>query len=158
MFAGFLLHLSLALTWMFLAQGSLPEFCLGALGSYVLLLLFQKVLPVSTYLRRLHGFLRFILVFFRELALANITIARSVLFQPTEKMQPDFLIYPVPGLNGFEIFLLSQCISLTPGTTTVQVDLDRQELHLHAFDAAEPEELCRQIDRTLKEAILAFTR
>ncbi|MDZ4789577.1 MAG: Na+/H+ antiporter subunit E [Blastochloris sp.] len=158
MLPGFLLHLTLSLLWMFLSQGALPQLIVGLVGSFLLLACFRSVLPIHHYVRRTYGLVRFLYVFIRELALANLTIAHFVLFKKTSQMHPNFITYSTKGLASFEIYLLSQCITLTPGTTTVDVRLEEEELLLHAFEAADPAAVCSSIDLTLKQAILGFTR
>jgi multisubunit Na+/H+ antiporter MnhE subunit len=101
---------------------------------------------------------RFGVIFLRELLLANLAIARAVLFGRNEKLNPNFITYDVTGLTRAEIFLLSQCITLTPGTLTVEVSEDFTTLVLHVFDVPDPDAVRRAIDRKLKEPMLAFTR
>lgn len=158
MLPGFVLHLTLSLLWMFLSQGALPELIVGLVGSFLLLVCFRSILPIHCYVRRTTGLFLFLYVFIRELALANLTIAHFVLFKKTSQMHPNFITYCIKGLTPFEIYLLSQCITLTPGTTTVDVRLEEEQLLLHAFDAADPDSVRRSIDSTLKQAILGFTR
>ncbi len=107
---------------------------------------------------RVIGFARFLLAFTYELVMANIQIAKSVLFQKREDLAPGFVDYPVGGLSKFEIIVLSHCITLTPGTTTVEVADDFSHLVLHAFDARDPAGTCASIKKGLEAPILAWTR
>jgi multicomponent Na+:H+ antiporter subunit E len=96
--------------------------------------------------------------FTRELVLANIAVAKSVLFQPLAALAPDFIDYPIEGLTEFEILVLTHCITLTPGTTSVEVSADRATLVLHALDARDPQGVRDGIKKTLEAPILAWTR
>lgn len=96
--------------------------------------------------------------FARELVLANIAVAKSVLFQPVSALAPDFIRYPLDGLTDFEIVVLTHCITLTPGTTSVEVTEDRKTLLVHALDARDPQGVCDGIKKTLEAPILAWTR
>ena len=68
------------------------------------------------------------------------------------------ITYDVAGLSKLEILLLSHCISLTPGTTTIDVAANFEYLTLHVLDAPDPAAVRKGIDETLKRGILAFTR
>jgi multicomponent Na+:H+ antiporter subunit E len=57
-----------------------------------------------------------------------------------------------------EILLLSHCVSLTPGTCTVDISHDFTRLYLHVLDCPDPAAVRAGIDKTLKRGILAFTR
>jgi multicomponent Na+:H+ antiporter subunit E len=111
----------------------------------------------SVVLRAL-GFVLFIVQFLRALVLANVQLARAVLFQRCEDLAPGFLTYPVDGLSKFEILVLSHAITLTPGTTTVEISADFKQLVVHAFDARDVEATVRDIQRDLEAPILRWTR
>lgn len=107
---------------------------------------------------RMLAFAAFLFHFTRELVLANIAVAKSVLFQPVSALAPDFITYPLDGLTDFEIVVLTHCITLTPGTTSVEVSEDRTTLVVHALDARDPQGVCDGIKKTLEAPILAWTR
>ena len=107
---------------------------------------------------RVAGFLAYLLHFARELVLANISVAKSVLFQKREDLAPGFLTYPLTGLTRFEILLLTHSITLTPGTTSVAISDDYSELTVHAFDARDPEGVRASIKNGLEIPLLAWTR
>lgn len=107
---------------------------------------------------RVVGFLLFIVHFTRELVMANIAIAKSVLFQKTTDLAPGFLIYPLKGLSRFEILVLTHSITLTPGTASVMISDDFTELTVHAFDARDPDAVRASIKTGLETPLLAWTR
>lgn len=107
---------------------------------------------------RVVGFVLFVFYFLRALVLANLQLAKTVLFEKRENLAPGFLDYPVEGLSKLEIFVLSHCITLTPGTTTVEIAPDFSRLTLHALDARDPEAVKMDIQRQLEAPILMWTR
>jgi len=109
-------------------------------------------------LLRVLGFLLFLLYFLRAFIFANLQLAKTILFEKRESLTPDFLSYPVEHLSKFEILLLTHCISLTPGTTTVEISPDFKRLTLHALDAKDPEATLRSIRDELEAPILGWTR
>lgn len=158
MIKGASIHLVLALLWTFLGTPSWGRFIAGAVIVFVILAAFQSLLDIRSYIRRSLAFVKFLFVFTREFLLSNLNIARAVLTQKREDIVPDFIEYDITGLRPQEVLLLSQCITLTPGTTSVEISPDFSTLVIHAFDAKDPEAVCRGIDSTLRKAILEFTR
>ena len=155
----FVLNLLLALLWLFLGgSNSFVSFLVGYAVGFVLLWLFRAMLPQGGYVRRTLALLRFLGVFAGEFLSANVTIARANVFGRRADLYPNFLDYDVSGLSRFEILVLSHCITLTPGTSTVAVSDDGQTLVLHAFDARDPQAVRAGIDRGLRDPLLTFTR
>ena len=111
-----------------------------------------------TLLQRLWSFGAFVFRFARELVLANFAVAKSVLFQRREELAPGFLEYDLRGLRPFEIVVLTHCITLTPGTASVEVSEDNTALVVHALDASNPDATRRSIKESLEAPLLAWTR
>lgn len=99
----------------------------------------------------------FCLHFLRALIVSNIQMAAVVLFRPVRSLSPGFIRYPIGGLSEMEIILLSHCITLTPGTTSVEVSDDRQTLLVHALDARDADQARASI-KQLEAPLLAWTR
>jgi multisubunit Na+/H+ antiporter MnhE subunit len=155
----FLLNLVIALIWLLLSeQLSAVAFAIGYLIGFAFVAAFRAVPGSERYVRNTIAFLRFALVFVREFVVANVKVAGTVLARRREVLHPNFITYDVTGLTRLEILLVSYCISLTPGTTTVQITDDFQTLIVHALDASAPDVIRANIDRTLKRGILSFTR
>ena len=92
-------------------------------------------------------------VFLRELALSAWSVAIAAL-RPRIDIRPAMVAFPLRLRRDFEIALLANCITLTPGTLSVDVSEDRQFLHVHALDCSDPEELCRSIAETFERRIM----
>lgn len=114
--------------------------------------------PVTTWLRRSTGFVRFVARFLKALIASNLQMAGVVLFRPVGDLSPGFVDYPIAALSPTEIVLLSHCITLTPGTTSVEISPDRRTLIVHALDAADHASVRRAIKQELEEPLLAWTR
>lgn len=114
--------------------------------------------PRRAVWKRAFGLLAYVLHFSRELVLSNITIAKAVLLEKREDLAPGFLTYPLSGLSRFEIIMLTHSITLTPGTTSVEISEDKSQLVVHAFDARDPEAVRASIKKGLEIPLLAWTR
>jgi multisubunit Na+/H+ antiporter MnhE subunit len=156
---SFIFNLVIAMVWLLLSQDpSAFTLAIGFIVGFAFVAAFRAVLGSEQYVRSALAFFYFTLVFAREFFVANFKVAWTVLARRRATLHPNFITYDVAGLTPFEILLLSYCISLTPGTTTVQISDDFQTLILHALDADVPDAIRASIDRTLKKGILSFTR
>ena len=106
-----------------------------------------KVRPVAA--------LRLTLLFLKELALSAYRVALQVV-TPRLALKPGIFAFPLTVKRDFEITLLANLITLTPGTLSVDVSEDRKTLYVHALDCANPAALRRDIadgfERRIREA------
>jgi multicomponent Na+:H+ antiporter subunit E len=156
---SYTLNLLIAVVWLLLSPDpSVTVFALGFLIGFALLAVFHGVLGSRDYVRRVFALARFLLVFAWQFLAANANVVWAVLFRSRESLNPNFITYDVTDLKPFETLLLTYCISLTPGSTTVQVSDDFQTLVLHTLDADDPAAVRARLDRIMKQGILGFTR
>lgn len=159
MIPGVVIHALIALVWMFLSGSTtLGGLVIGLLAGFALMALFQKALGCQNYIRRMLAVIGFAGNFLKEVVESNLRIARVALRRDAGELRGEFLAYPVGDLTDFEILLLSQCISLTPGTIVVEKNAGTHELILHSFASGSPDEIRRSLDEGLKRNILSFTR
>jgi multicomponent Na+:H+ antiporter subunit E len=107
---------------------------------------------------RIVGFGIFLLCFLRAFLVANVQLVRIILLERRADLAPGFISYSIDGLSRFEIFVLSQCITLTPGTTTVEIASDFTQLTLHALQAGDPAQTVNSIRLELEAPLLRWTR
>ncbi|GGE00496.1 hypothetical protein GCM10011529_03400 [Polymorphobacter glacialis] len=79
-----------------------------------------------------------------DIVTASFHVARLVLGSP-RKLRPAFIDLPIDIADPFVATLLGSIISLTPGTVTIDIDMDSSILHLHALDVADPAALIAEI-------------
>ena len=90
------------------------------------------------YFLRVWRITRLALYFFWELFLSSIKVAVDVL-RPVPRNTPRIITVPLDVTSDMEILTLTNLISLTPGTLSVDVTEDRRELIVHAMFADDPE-------------------
>lgn len=153
------LNFLIAVMWLLLSTSpSLSTFTIGFLMGLAFLTVFRDVLPRDAYTKRVAGFVRFCVIFLWEFVAANLDMARVVLFESKGNLHPNFLTIDVTGLKRWEILLLTHCISLTPGSTSVEISEDFNTITVHALQAEDPAAVRNQINGTLRKAILEFSR
>jgi multicomponent Na+:H+ antiporter subunit E len=109
-------------------------------------------------MKALYYAIRYILIFLKELAIANYQVAKLVL-APKLKIRPGFVAIPMDADTDFEVTCLANSITLTPGTITVHLPQERHVIVIHALDVAEDPQAVRDAVKSVLEAnILKFTR
>lgn len=96
---------------------------------------------------------RLLLVFLGEFALSVIRVSRLVL-SPRMNLRPAIITFPLTVRRDFEITLLANLITLTPGTLTIDVSGDRRTLYVHAIDCPDPDAAAREIADGFERLIL----
>lgn len=95
--------------------------------------------------------------FFWELILANLRLARDVL-RPRLRLQPAIVAVPLQELADWQITLLANLITLTPGTLSLEVGPDRRYLVVHTVQAESLAEFEAVIRREFEGRILEVGR
>jgi len=97
------------------------------------------------------------LIFVRELVVSAWRVALIVI-RPDMALKPAIFAYPLTVDRDFEITLLANLITLTPGTLSVDVSQDRRHLYVHAIDGADPGQAIRDIHAAFERRILEAFR
>jgi multicomponent Na+:H+ antiporter subunit E len=156
--AGFLSNLVLAVFWA-LASGrvTVGTLMVGFIAGFATLLVTRRATGAEQYTRKTGGAVVLLLVFLRELVEANLRLAYDVV-TPTHHMRPAIVGIPLDARSDFEITLLANLITLTPGTLTLHVSDDRSVLYIHSVYTPDVERLRRSIKEGLERRILELTR
>jgi multicomponent Na+:H+ antiporter subunit E len=112
---------------------------------------------LARLLRWIVAVILLILSFAWELLLSNIRLAADVL-RPRMRMRPGIVAVPLDARTDLEIVLLSNLVTLTPGTLTIDVSPDRRTLYVHAMFVSSREAIVDDIKRGLERRVLAATR
>ncbi|MFD2046140.1 Na+/H+ antiporter subunit E [Ornithinibacillus salinisoli] len=152
------INLVIAFMWMFLSESySAPSFIAGYLWGILLLLLLNRFIPGTFYLRRVGKIIRLILLFIKELILSNFDIIKIV-YQPKPDIEPGIFALPTELKGNWEITLLANLISLTPGTLSVAISEDNSHIFIHSIHIDDVEESIHAIKSTFERAIMEVTR
>jgi len=132
-----LVNLLLMLAWGAMT-GSFSELNLlfGFLLGFFSIWLIREQIGTGGYFGRLTRIFSLILLFLKELAMSAIRVAVLVL-KPKMDIKPGIFAFPLKVDRDFEIALLANLITLTPGTLSVDVSQDRKFLYVHAVDCSD---------------------
>lgn len=84
--------------------------------------------------------------FMKELLLSGWSTARVILM-PRGQVQPGFALLDYGDLEQGAASLLAMLATLTPGTTSLEIDTERHEIRLHLIDASQTEATLAAIER-----------
>ncbi|AUJ26193.1 Na+/H+ antiporter subunit E [Virgibacillus dokdonensis] len=152
------INLIIAFMWMFLSESySVPSFFAGYLLGILLLFLLRRFIPDTFYFRRVVKIVSLIFLFIKELLSSNIEIVKLV-YSPKPNFEPAIFELPTELKSNWEITLLANLISLTPGTLSVAVSRDNTKLFIHGMDIHDNNEAIGSIKNTFEKAIMEVTR
>ncbi|GAA5417323.1 Na(+)/H(+) antiporter subunit E [Paraliobacillus ryukyuensis] len=152
-----LLNLSIAIIWMLLSSHfSFSTFLVGYVIGLALLYLFKSFLKFDLYFTKIIAFVKLILVFIKEMIIANLNVAKIVL-SPKLKAKPGIVAYPTELNSALQVTLLSSLITLTPGTLVMAFSDDRKTLYVHTIDIDSKEKVIESIKTTFEKGILEVT-
>lgn len=154
----FLINILLALAWG-AVTGSFAEvnllfgFLLGTFALYII----REQVGTSRYTRRLWQIVSLALLFVYELLLSALRVAVIVL-RPKIELKPGIIAYPLTVDRDFEITMLANLITLTPGTLSVDVSEDRKTLYVHCIDVPDKQATIDDIKNGFERKILEVFR
>ena len=148
-----LLSLSLLVVWLLLGNTLAPgQILLGLFIALALPLFTVRFWPDRPRLRRPLKILIYILILLWDITLANLTVARLIL-GPTTRLRPAFIRMPLDLCNDFAIVVLTNTISLTPGTVSADISLDRRSLLIHALDVDDAEQMVAHLKHRYEQPL-----
>lgn len=151
----FIANVLLALAWA-LVTGSftLLNLTFGFLVGLLALVLIRDLVGPVTWVRRVRLALALAVLFLKELVKSAWRVACLVL-RPKLDLKPGIIAVPLTVTEDFEITLLANLVTLTPGTLSVDVSEDRRILYVHCLDVPDTEAAITDIrdgfERTIME-------
>ena len=154
----FLLNLLLTFVWVFLTGNFwFINFVFGFVLGYFILLTLNRREDEGGYFKRLPKVINFVFFFLYELLLANLEVAYD-LITPSYYMKPGIVRYELSAKTDMEITLLSNLISLTPGTLILDVSDDKSVLYIHVMYVKDKEKFIRRIRDGFEQRLLNILR
>lgn len=133
-------------TWLTLGSG----FVVG----YLILWLLQPLTGVkSRYFLRVYYWLKLIVLFLYELIVSSLQVTWDVV-TPRHRARPAIIDMPLDVKSDTGILLVTNLISLTPGTLSIDVSEDRKTLKVHAMFADDPDAVCRALKSGMEKWVI----
>ena len=147
-----------ALVWLAVSGSfTIANLLLGlAAAALSLTLIRDHIQPDGRRVRPLKA-VSLLVLFIKELALSAWKVALLVA-SPRMSLKPGIFAFPLTVDRDFEIALLANLITLTPGTLSVDVSEDRRVLYVHALDSSDPVGTRRDIAGGFEKKIMEAFR
>lgn len=147
-------HLLLAIAWAAVTGNfTLANLVFGLLLATAALYVIREQAGSLNYLRRSRRIFSLALLFIYELVLSATKVAILVV-RPRMLIKPGIIAYPLTVKGDFEITLLANLITLTPGTLSVDVSRDKSTLFVHCVDCSDPEQTRKDIAEGFERKIM----
>lgn len=154
----YIFNVIFAVVWVAITgSATLLNLVFGFLISAVALWIVRGEIGAPGYWGRVGRILSLTLLFFKELAMSAFRVAVMAL-SPNLKIKPGIFAFPLTVDRDFEITLLANLITLTPGTLSVDVSEDCKTLYVHALDCSDPEAARRDIAEGFERKIMEAFR
>lgn len=142
-----------ALTGQFTAISLLGGFALG----WIILWFIQPLYGQSGYFRKPLLLIFLVLGFLYRLVVSSLRVAWEIL-TITNFSRPGIVAVPLDVTTDMQILLLSNYISLTPGSLLLDVSEDRKTLYVHDMFIDNPDAVRRAIKDGIEKYILELTQ
>ncbi|WP_174801702.1 Na+/H+ antiporter subunit E [Martelella limonii] len=140
-----LANLVLAIFWVAVTgSASLHNLVFGFIIGAISVALVRHQIGGAGYFTRAKRLTTLFLLFLYELMVSAWSVAKLVC-TPRMVLKPGIFRYELSLEKDFEIVLLANMITLTPGTLTVDVSDDKKYLYIHALDCADPDAIRKSI-------------
>lgn len=153
-----LLNIFIAFTWMFLTNSyDFASFFGGFLIGLFMILVLRRFFNHRFYLWNVYAVIKLLLLFIKELILSNLEILK-IIIKPKLDVRPGIFALPIDVKKDWEITVLANLITLTPGTLVIDVSDDRKLLYVHAMDITDVDEAINSIKNSFEKAIKEVSR
>jgi multicomponent Na+:H+ antiporter subunit E len=153
-----LIKLLLAFIWLFLQQEySIDTFIIGFILGLFIVYPMRHFFGGRFYMVRACAGFKLLVIFIRELILSNYYVVKLVL-SPKLNIKPGIFTLHTELTRDWEVTLLANLISLTPGTLTLKISEDRHTMFIHALDIQDMEESVASIKNSFEKAIMEVSR
>jgi multicomponent Na+:H+ antiporter subunit E len=129
----------------------------GFVVGFLVLVFTRRIIGAPQYIIKVRQVLGLLGFFVWELILANIRVAYDVL-TPWHILRPGVIAVPLDASTDMEITILSNLITLTPGTLSLDVSVDRKVLYIHAMYIDDVEKTRQKIKNGFEKRVLEVFR
>jgi len=140
------LTVMLTITWLFLAHSSsLNSILFGVFLGILIPIGTAPFWPDRPALRNPLMIGEYILVVMWDIVVANIEVARIILFKANKDIHPAWVTIPLKLTSPEAITVLAGTITLTPGTVTAMISADGSSLLVHCLHTDNPDAVVAEI-------------
>jgi len=126
----------------------------GLVVGYGVLWLLQPLTGVkSSYFKRVWYWIKLLVMFHYELIVSSVQVLWDIV-TPMHHSRPAIVDMPLDVKTDTGILLVTNLISLTPGTLSIDVSPDRKTLKVHAMFADDPAAVCNTLKSGMERWVI----
>lgn len=153
-----LLNVFMASLWMFFESSvTVSTFFIGYVLGLLIIFVMRRFFSSRFYLYKVFAVVWLVVLFLKELLLSNIAVLKIVL-NPKLTIRPGIFALETKLESDWEITLLANLITLTPGTLVIDLSNDNKTLYIHAIDIEDADEAVESIRLSFEKAIMEVSR
>ena len=150
-----ILSVLLVVTWLLLVN----EFRWGSLVFGMILgvlipLFIKPYWPYRSTLKSLPKYIAYIGLVFWDIIVANVQVAKIVLFKPNSQLKPAWIVIPLEVRSAEAITVLAGTITLTPGTVSSALSDDRRHLLVHVLHLEDADAVIAHIKNRYEKPLM----
>jgi multicomponent K+:H+ antiporter subunit E len=150
-----LMTLVLIFVWMFLLnEFSLGGLLLGIVLGIIIPRITSNFWPERPPIRAYGKAVRFFGLVTWDIIVANIAVAKLILFVPNKKLNSQWMIIPLDIKSPEGITTLAGVITLTPGTVSSDISEDGRSLLVHCLDTADVDQSIAHIKSRYEKRLM----
>ena len=141
-----LMTIGMIVTWMLLVnQFKVGSLVMGTFLGIVIPLITAAYWPDRPRIRNLPALAGYVLLVMWDIVIANIVVARIILFMPNSRIHSRWVAIPLDLRTPEAITMLAGTITLTPGTVTADMSACGRTLLIHSLHAPDPDAVREEI-------------
>lgn len=147
-------NVGISLVWAFLHTSyTFMDFAVGFVLGAIVIGFFGRVVGFEEfYLWRLLKGVKLFLIFLKELVVACMQVLYQVV-QPQLQIKPGIIRMEIDLPTDFQVTLLANMITLTPGTMTMGVTPDNRALYIHVLNVDDADQVRVGIKKSFEDNI-----
>lgn len=144
----------LLIVWLFLNNTIAPgHIVLGLILAIFIPWLTSVYWPERICLKKPFTLFKFLLLVIWDIFIANLKVAKLILGN-SHHLKPGFITIKLDVKTPLGISVLANVISLTPGTVSCDLSMDRQSLLVHALHIDNAQEIIDEIKQRYEQPII----
>jgi multicomponent K+:H+ antiporter subunit E len=141
-----LISLAVALVWILLVNTlTLNAVVFATILGVVIPLMTRAYWPEAPRLRNPVRIVDYLLVVLWDICVANVQVARIILFVPNAQLRPAWITIPLDLRTPEAITVLAGTVTMTPGTVSSDLSACGRALLVHCLHAPDPDAVRDQI-------------
>ncbi|MCL7463856.1 Na+/H+ antiporter subunit E [Phaeovulum sp. NW3] len=150
------LTLTLTIVWLMLANAyTATSLVFGLILGIIIPILTAPYWSDRPTVRNIPMIIEYVLLVLYDIVVANIAVARIVLFMRNKDMRPAWITVPTDLTSPEAVTVLAGTITMTPGTVSAELSTDGRSILVHCLHAPDPDsvrdEIKSRYERRLKE-------